>query len=161
MRAAKYFSIAVLCLGLCGGCIFRLYPPIADVVLTAPIYPDPRPEDCNLMVLTAPPREPYAIFAQVISYAGSEEMAERMEKLIKKNACEAGADAIVLLPMQHEKHINTVNVYPDWVTNGRNGEEIGDRAPRWVDKRYSVSQRALALVFMPEKSSGQEEPAGL
>jgi len=137
--------------------MFRLYPPIADTVLIAPIYPDPRPEDCNMMVLNAPPPKPYAIFAQVISYAGSEEMAEGMEKLIKKNACEAGADAIVLLPMQNEKHINTVNVYPSWLTTGRDGEEVGDRTPYWVDKRYSVSQRALALVFTLEKSTEQEE----
>ena len=158
MRAAEYFLPMILCLGLCGGCMFRLYPPIADVVRTATIYPDPRPEDCDLVVLTTPPRKPYAIFAHVVSYAGSEEMAERMEKLIKKNACEAGADAIVLLPMRHEKHVNTVNVYPDWVTTGREGEEIGDRTPYWVDKRYSVSQRALALVFTSEKSTEHEEP---
>ena len=158
MRAAEYVSLVILCLGLCGGCMFRLYPPIADIVKTATIYPEPRPENCNMMVLTAPPREPYAIFAHVVAYAGSEEMAEGMENLIKKNACEAGADAIVLLPMRREKHTNTVNVYPDWVTTGRDGEEVGDRNPYWVDKRYSVSQRALALVFTTEGSADREEP---
>ena len=158
MRLVNYLSVVFVCGGFCLGCGFRFYPPVAHLELTAPIYPDPRPQDCHLQVLTGPPQEPFEVFAHVVSYAGSEDMAERMEALIKKNACEAGADAIVLLPMQHGKHYNTENTYPDWVTTGEGGE-AGDRTQSWVDKRYSVSQRALALVFKRgQKTAGEKKP---
>ena len=156
MRVVNLLPVVFTCAGLCMGCGFRIYPPVAHLELTAPIYPDARPQDCILKVLNGPPEEPYEVFAQVVAYAGSEDMAERMEKLIKKNACEAGADAIVLLPMQHGKHYNTENTYPDWVIG--KGEGLGGRFPHWVDRRYSVSQRAIALVFRKEQIVGEKKP---
>jgi len=156
MRPIKFLPVLFVCAELCVGCGFRIYPPVAHLERTAPIYPEARPQDCNLQVLNGPPQEPFEIFAQVVSYAGSEDMVERMEKLIKKNACEAGADAIVLLPVQHGTHYNTDNTYPDWVVG--QGEGLGGRFPHWVDKRYSVSQRALALVFKKEQVEGEKKP---
>lgn len=150
--------IVFVWIGFSAGCIFgfKIYPPIAYLERTAPIYPEERPQNCNLKVLTGPPEQPYEVFAQVVSYAGAIEMAERMEKLIKQNACEAGADAIVLLPMQQGTHYNTDNVYPDWVVG--KGDGLGERFPRWVDKRYTVSQRAFALVFKREHAAEQQKP---
>jgi len=134
--------LVIFCGNLLAGCgLSRLYPPIAFIERVAPIYPDARPHNCKLAVLTTPPAEPYEIFAQVVSYAGSADMVEKMQTLIKENACEAGADAIVLLPVQQGTHINTVDIYPDWVLEGT------ERLPHWTDKRYSVSQRAIAVVF--------------
>lgn len=157
MRAVHFLSVFSIGMGLFLGCGFRIYPPVAHLERTAPIYPDARPRDCNLEVLSKPPEEPFEIFAHVVSYAGSADMAERMEALIKQDACEAGADAIVLLPMQHGTHYNTDNVYPDWVTTGKGGG-MGERFPRWVDKRYSVSQRAVALVFKRNQIAGEKRP---
>ena len=157
MRVVNFLPVVFVWAGISVGCGFRLYPPVAHLELTAPIYPDPRPQDCHLPVLTGPPQEPFEVFAHVVSYAGSEDMAERMEALIKKNACEAGADAIVLLPMQHGTHYNTDHIYPDWVTTGQGGGE-GERFQRWTDKRYAVSQRALALVFKREQTAGEKKP---
>lgn len=139
------------------GCgIIRLYPPVAFVERVAPIYPDARPQNCTLEVLNAPPSRPYIVFAQIVSYAGSAEMGDRMQSLIKDNACEVGADAIVLLPMQEQAHVNTVNTYPDWVLERGFGQ--GGRFPHWVDKRYSVSQRGFALVFKKEPVAKQAKP---
>jgi hypothetical protein len=156
MRSANFLSVLSIGIGLFLGCGFRIYPPVAHLERTAPIYPDARPQDCNLRVLHEPPEEPFEVFAQVVSYAGSADMAERMETLIKKNACEAGADAIVLLPMQEGTHYNTENTYPDWVIG--KGEGLGGRFPHWVDKRYSVSQRAVALVFKRNQIAGEKRP---
>ena len=47
-------------------------------------------------------------FAQIISYAGSAEMTEKMESLIKAKACEEGAEAIILFPVRQVDHVNTV-----------------------------------------------------
>lgn len=157
VRVAKFLSILSLSVGFCFGCGFRIYPPIAHLERVAPIYPDARPRDCNLEVVSKPPEEPFEVFAQVISYAGSADMAERMETLIKQDACEAGADAIVLLPIQYGTHYNTDNIYPDWVTTGQGGG-MGERFQHWVDKRYSVSQRAVALVFKRKQVAGEKKP---
>lgn len=141
MRAACC-CLVILCGNFLAGCgLFRLYPPIAFLERVAPIYPDARPRNCQLAVLTTPPTEPYEVFAQVVSYAGSAEMAEKMQSLIKDNACAAGADAIVLLPLQQGTHVTTDSVYPDWAL------EQSERSPHWTDRRYAVSQRAFALVF--------------
>lgn len=156
MRSANSLSVLSIGLGLFLGCGFRIYPPVAHLERVAPIYPDARPQDCNLRVLQTPPEEPFEVFAQVVSYAGSADMAERMETLIKKNACEAGADAIVLLPMQQGTHYNTEDTYPDWVIG--KGDGLGGRFPHLVDKRYSVSQRAVALVFKRNQIAGEKRP---
>src|SRR5207249_10654749 len=79
MRAASCWLL-VLGVSLVTGCGWvRLYPPVAFVERTAPISPDARPRNCKLRVLSAPPSEPYEVFAQVVSYGGSAEMAEEMQ----------------------------------------------------------------------------------
>ena len=155
MRTSRIFML-FLCTGFVAGCSFRAYPPVAYLERTAPIYPDARPGNCKLIVLSEPPKEPFEVFGQIIAYAGAEEMAERMENLIKRNACEAGADAIVLLPVQKGTHYNRENMYPDWVTV--DGEGKGDRLSHWTDKRYSIFQRAAMLVFKPAQVAEQKKP---
>jgi hypothetical protein len=150
------FRLGALGLILIGGCWNRLYPPIAEVELLREIYPDPRPHNCRLTILNSPPSAPYDVFAQIVSYAGSAEMADRMESLIKSEACRSGADAIVLLPLQEKVHYSPRNMYPDWVIeSGLRGE--GDAARNSFDKRYAVSQRALALVFKREHSPASKD----
>jgi len=81
-------------------------------------------------------------------------MAEKMESLIKAKACEEGAEAIILLPVQQVDHVNTDNVYPDWVVDSDSRQ--GERFQHWVDKRYSVAQRAIALVRKREPSLAEK-----
>jgi len=151
-----YYWLFLLSSALIAGCWPRTLPPVAFIDKVAPIYPDARPENCKLTVLSAPPTEPYDIFAQIISYAGSVDMADKMQALIKQNACEAGADAIVLLPMRQGEHGNTDNTYPDWVLERGFGQ--GGRFPHWVDKRYNISQRAIALVFKRNSPTDNKSP---
>ena len=142
------FSLALSC--------SRIYPPVAFVDRVAPIYPDARPKNCNVTVLNGEPTQPFEIFAQVTSYAGSAEMAEGMETVIKSNACEIGADAIVLLPMQERFHVDTIDTYPGWVLDSGFGQ--GGRFAHWVDKRYHVSQKAIALIYKREAANKLQEP---
>jgi hypothetical protein len=137
------------------GCMGKIYPPIAMTERTNNIYPEPRPQNCRLTVLTSVPAEPHESFAQIISYAGSAEMTEKMESLIKAKACEEGAEAIILLPVQQVDHVNTDTTYPDWVVD--NGFGQGGRFQHWVDKRYSVAQRAIALVRKREPLPAEKE----
>jgi len=136
---------------ICGGCS-RIYPPAAFVDRISPIYPDPRPQNCKVALLTDAPAEPYEIFAQIACYAGSANMSERMLSLIKANACEIGADAIVLTPLQDKAHVNSDNIYPDWVV------EKTERVQHWDDKRYKVSQKAIALIYKKNISSRRTQP---
>jgi hypothetical protein len=138
-----------------GGCA-RIYPPAAFVDFLAPVYPDARPQNCNVALLTNAPTEPYEIFAQIACYAGSATMSERMLTLIKENACEIGADAIVVTPLQHGAHSNADSIYPDWLTAGEGGGE-GERFQHWQDKRYNVAQRAVALIYKKNISTRQTQ----
>lgn len=153
-RISIRLVLALSC-AMLGGCS-RIYPPAAFVDRVAPIYPDARPQNCNVALLSDAPSEPFEIFAQVVCYAGSAEMSERMLSLIKANACEIGADAIVVSPLQHSAHGSTDNTYPDWVVE--NGFGQGGRFQHWVDKRYSVSQKAVALVYKKNISSRSTQP---
>jgi hypothetical protein len=132
-------------------CAGKIYPPVAMTERTNTIYPEPRPRNCRITVLTSKPTESYEPFAQIISYAGSAEMTEKMESLIKETACEEGAEAIILFPVRQVDHVNTVETYPDWVVDSDSRQ--GERFQHWVDKRYSVAQRAIALVRKREPSS--------
>lgn len=151
-----------LALMSCVGCVTlgscaRIYPPAAFVERVSPIYPDARPDNCNVTLLSDAPAEPYEIFAHIACYAGSAEMSERMLELIKANACEIGADAIVVTPLQHGAHSNTDSIYPDWITAGEGGGE-GERFQHWQDKRYNVAQRAVALIYKKNISSRRIQP---
>jgi hypothetical protein len=152
----RNFRVWLLLLGttFALGCAGKIYPPIAMTERTNNIYPEPRPENCRLTILTSPPTEPHESFAQIVSYAGSVEMAGEMETLIKAKACEEGAEAIILLPVREVDHVNTDNVYPDWVTTGEYSDQ-GQRFQHWTDKRYSVTQRAIALVRKREAPAAE------
>ncbi|MBM4254372.1 MAG: hypothetical protein FJ147_00580 [Deltaproteobacteria bacterium] len=148
--------LSLFCGLLALSCAGRIYPPIALTNRTNTIYPEPRPENCRLTILTSPPSEPHESFAHIISYAGSAEMAEKMESLIKAKACEEGAEAIILLPLQKVDHVNTDSIYPDWVTVGQYSDQ-GQRFQHWQDKRYSVAQRAIALVRKREPVAAENK----
>jgi hypothetical protein len=92
-----------------------------------------------------PPPRPYEVFARITSYGNSPESQEKMQSLIKQNACELGADAVVLLPVQEVDHISSRETYPDWLLG--NSADPGVRSQVQVDRRYSLRQRGLAVVF--------------
>jgi len=94
---------------------------------------------------TNPPTRPYEVFARITSYGNSPESQEKMQSLIKQNACELGADAVLLLPVQEVDHITSRETYPDWLLG--NGTDVGERTQVQVDRRYSLRQRGLAIVF--------------
>jgi hypothetical protein len=145
MRAA-YCWLLVVCCPVVAGCSFRLYPPIAFAELTAPIYLPPRPKDCQVTVLeNAPPVVPYQVFAHITSYGNSPESQEKMQSLIKANACELGADAVVLLPLQEVEHVTSFDTYPDWLVGREPG--MGERTQHQVDRRYSLRLRGIAIAF--------------
>ena len=147
--------LVLLCGMLLMGCSGRIYPPIAMTERINTIYPEPRPQNCRLTILTSTPAEPHEAFARIISYAGSAEMTEKMESLIKAKACEEGAEAIILFPVQQVDHVNTDNVYPDGIVDYKTAES-GQRLQHWVDKRYSVAQFAIALVRKREAVSAEK-----
>jgi|GEM_PF-2722766 len=148
--------LVLLCGILIMGCSGKIYPPIAITTRINTIYPEPRPQNCRLTILTSAPAEPHEAFARITSYAGSAEMTEKMESLIKAKACEEGAEAIILFPVQQVDHVNTDHVYPDWLTTGEYSDE-GQRFQHWVDKRYSVAQLAIALVRKREAVPAEKQ----
>ena len=145
MRAASRWLLVVSS-GIFAGCFFRLYPPVAFVEHTAPIYHPPRPENCKLTVTeNAAPTGPYEMFAQITAYGNSTEVQDKMRSLIEGHACELGADGVIFLPLQEVEHISSFNTYPDWLVGKEPG--MGDRTQVQVDRRYSLRQRGIAFAF--------------
>jgi hypothetical protein len=141
--------LLALSMGLVAGCWTRKYPPVAFVDRLVAVYPDPRPSNCPLAVLTAPPTRPHKVFAQVRSYGVSAKSLKTMQGLMHEKACQEGADAIVLLPVEEQDHVTTLRMYPDWAVKDAD-MGYGGRFQRWVDKRYTVAQRGVAVVFLKE-----------
>ena len=62
--------------------------PVAWPQKTAPIYPQPRPHDCKMVMLTKPPAESYETFAQIWAYGNGQDELPRMQHLIRFEVCQ-------------------------------------------------------------------------
>lgn len=131
------------------GCFLRPAKPVAIEERIAPIYPESRPVDCNVPMLTSPPPQPFDVFAHIVSYGNEIDGLERMNALIRDKACEVGADAVVLLPPQEVDHMNMEDSYPDWVQQQKQGQ-FG-RYAQSADRRFSLARRGFAVVFKPDR----------
>lgn len=145
MRTACCWLL-ILSMSVVAGCWARRYPPVAFVDRLAEIYPEPRAQDCEITVLTAPPTHAHKVFAQVRSYGASSKAVKKMQTLIREKACEEGADAVVLLPVEQQEHVTSKTMYPDWIAHEAD-VGYGGRFQRWVDKHYVIAQRGMAIVF--------------
>lgn len=143
MRSKLWLSGLVLF--LLTGCFVRPSKPVAIDNLIAPIYPDARPADCPVLVLTSPPAEPYDVFALIESYGNEIDGIESMDVLIREKSCELGADAVVLMPPKQVDHMNMEDSFPDWVQQQKQGQ-FG-RYAQSADRKFSLARRAFALVF--------------
>lgn len=147
-RSLGLVSIGFLCL-VTAGCFLRPAKPVAIEERIAPIYPESRPEDCEMAMLTSPPPQPYDVFAHIVSYGNEIDGLESMNALIRDKACEVGADAVVLLPPQQVDHMNMEDSYPDWVQQQKQGQ-FG-RYAQSADRRFSLARRGFAVLFKPEQ----------
>ncbi len=150
-RLSQPFGLAAvgfLCLAATG-CFLRPAKPVAIEERIAPIYPESRPVDCQMAMLTSPPPQPYDVFAHIVSYGNEIDGLESMNALIRDKACEVGADAVVLLPPQQVDHMNMEDSYPDWVQQQKQGQ-FG-RYAQSADRRFSLARRGFAVLFKPEQ----------
>ena len=131
--------------------------PVAWPQKTAPIYPQPRPHDCKMVMLTKPPAESYETFAQIWAYGNGQDELPRMQHLIRFEACQIGAHAVILLPAQDVDHVNTFNAYPDWAARMRGSERpgAGSKQSR-TSIRYNLSQVGFALIYKNDKQKNTD-----
>ena len=127
------------------GCFLRPAKPMTIEERIAPIYPESRPADCQVGILTEPPSQPYDVFVHIVSYGNEFDGLEKMNSLIRDKACEVGADAVVLLPPQDVDHMNMEDSYPDWVL--QKGQGLGGRYAQSADRKFTLFRRGFALVF--------------
>jgi hypothetical protein len=121
--------------------------PVAWVQKTAPVYPNPRPDDCKMVILKTPPAESHETIAQIWSYGNGQEELPRMQHLIRFEACQLGAHAVILLPAQDVDHVNTFNAYPDWAADMKDKSRQGESTQSRTTKRYNLSQVGYALIY--------------
>ena len=138
--------------------------PVAIEERIAPIYPESRPVDCRMNMLTSPPAQPYDVFVHIVSYGNEIDGLESMNALIRDKACEVGADAVVLLPPQEVAHMNMEDSFPDWVQQQKQGPVwalrpirrpeifIGPARLRGrIQKRrdHTLTRKRIHLLFIP------------
>ena len=133
------------------GCFIRPAKPVAIEERIAPIYPESRPVDCQVPMLTSPPARPYDVFVHIVSYGNEIDGLESMNALIRDKACEVGADAVVLLPPQEVAHMNIEDSFPDWVQQQKQGQ-FG-RYAQSADRKFSLARRGFAVVFKRDVSA--------
>ena len=121
--------------------------PVAWPQLTAPVYPKPRPQDCKMAMLTKPPAESHETIAQIWSYGNGRDELPRMQHLIRFEACQLGAHAVILLPAQDVDHVNTYNAYPDWAIEMKDKTRQGESTQSRTTKHYNLSQIGFALIY--------------
>lgn len=123
--------------------------PVAWPQKTATIYPEPRPHNCKMTMLQEPPAEAHETIAQIWSYGNSREELPRMQNLIRFEACQIGAHAVILLPAQDVDHVNTFNAYPDWALEKSGfGQSVSQNR---TDRSYSLSQVGFALIYKKDE----------
>ena len=149
------------CLLVVSGCLLAACSPkgkpVAWVQRTAPIYPSPRPHDCQMAILQAPPDKAHETIAQIWSYGNEQDELPRMQHLIRFEACQIGAHAVILLPVQDVEHVNTFNAYPDWAT-GLSGFGQGAASVRVrTNKTFSLSQVGFALVYLQDGDTSRKK----
>ena len=149
MRPQSYWFCAVLI--FLAGCFLRPAKPVAIEERIAPIYPESRPVDCQVAMLTSPPARPYDVFVHIVSYGNEIDGLESMNALIRDKACEVGADAVVLLPPQDVDHMNMEDSFPDWVQQQKQGQ-FG-RYAQSADRRFSLARRGFAVVFKADDAA--------
>ena len=72
-----------------------------------------------------------------------------MQNLIRFEACQMGAHAVILLPAEDVEHVNTFNAYPDWALEKSGfGQSVSQNR---TNKRFSLSQVGFALVYKKGK----------
>jgi hypothetical protein len=110
-------------------------PPSTRVDLTAPVYPEPRDQECTVELLTSPPAVPHKAFAQ-ISVRGDETQMVEMKEKVKKEACSLGADAVITF-------VDNSQVFTQ-----RDSYSLEvDREPHTMVNSYSFSLIGIAIVY--------------
>ncbi len=142
-EAGRLFAL----LGL-AGCFLLPTPPSSRVDVTAPIYPEPKNEECSIAILTSPPPAPHEAFAQ-ITIRGNEDQMEEMQEKMRKEACVIGADAVVAFRDDSDVRVWR-DTYPEWVEN---------RAPHTMATDYDFSLIGIAILYKKGKpKAGMPRP---
>jgi hypothetical protein len=125
-----FFSFAIV------GCSM---PLSTRVDLTAPVYPEPRDRGCKVELYTSPPAVPHKAFAQ-IRVRGDEKRMDKMQELVKEEACSLGADAVITF-IDSSKTRLYQDTYPTWV----------DREAHTMARNYKLSLIGIAIVYEDQK----------
>jgi hypothetical protein len=103
-----------------------------------------------MAMLQTPPDRGHETIAQIWSYGNEQDELSRMQHLIRFEACQLGAHAVILLPAQDVEHVNTFNAYPDWATELSGfGQGAGSAYTR-TNKTFSLSQVGFALIYLQD-----------
>jgi hypothetical protein len=110
VRISELLTLAVIA-GLAAGCAKVALPPQADVSEIEPSGRAAKPPDCDMPVLRSPPLQDYREVA-IIEGVGNTFLSEAdVLPVVKRKACETGADAIVITGSKSQTSEGLVGYY--------------------------------------------------
>jgi hypothetical protein len=121
----KGLTLLITAMALVGGCTWGIAPPEATISpMSASMLPA-KPPDCVMPLLYEEPVSRYKQIALVDAWGDEDAKDADVLKVLKRKACEAGADAIVVTSNKKQEQGDPLPGYGPGAHTEVNGEQAG------------------------------------
>jgi len=141
MKVLMFSSLVGLLSIVCANCASQTDPPEVSISWLAPVHRAAKAPNCTMPLLSALPNVDYEQLAIVEVAADYDADSLEMAKLAQREACETGADALVVLEDQKQgttlqpMHIGEHNPDPGVGHAGHSGRFLEELAIAYEDKK--------------------------
>jgi hypothetical protein len=143
---ASRMTLAAACLIL-AGCAQQKDPPEATISWLAPRTRAAEPADCPIPLLSALPNTDYQQIAVVEVSDDFNASNEEVAALVRRKACETGADALVILEDQAQKRGESLPGYSAEDSHGARSESgVTNKGPQHAPEVGEVGHRGRYVV---------------
>jgi hypothetical protein len=148
---ASRAALATSCLIL-AACAPQKDPPEATISWLAPQTRAAEPADCPIQMLSAPPNTDYQQIALVEVADDYRATDAEVAALVRRKACETGADALVILENQNQKSGGALPGYSGDSRDASSGSSVTNKGPSHAPDVGEVGHRgrfvdAVAIVY--------------
>jgi hypothetical protein len=154
---ASRMMLAAACLIL-AGCAQQKDPPEATISWLAPRTRAAEPADCPIPLLSALPNTDYQQIAVVEVSDDFNASNEEVAALVRRKACETGADALVILEDQAQKRGESLPGYSGDSQDAMSSSGVTNKGPQHAPEVGEVGHRgryvdAAAIVYKKPPAS--------
>ena len=143
--------LAAACLAF-AACAQKKDPPEATISWLAPQTRAAEPADCPIQVLSAPPNADYHQVAIVEVSDDYNASNAEVTALVRRKACETGADALVIVEDQQQKRGEALPGYSGDSRDAMSGSGVTNKGPSHAPEVGEVGHRgrfvdAVAIIY--------------